>query len=60
MRYVIRRLDKGWAVWDTAENKPAAVHGEAQVGLTKVSASEAAGALNDPAPAKQDANEGRT
>ncbi len=34
MRYEMRLLDKGWAVWDTVTGTPAVVEGYWQTGLS--------------------------
>lgn len=46
MRYELRKLDNGWAVWDTTTNAPAAVEGCWQVALTMEDADDLTDLLN--------------
>jgi hypothetical protein len=47
MRYEIRLLQNGWAVWDTMVNAPAVVGGRWQVDLGMDDADDLASLLND-------------
>ena len=46
MRYEMRMLDNGWAVWDTETNAPASVGGRWQTSLDMEVADDLADLLN--------------
>lgn len=46
MRYELRKLDNGWAAWDTEKNTPAAIGGNRQAGLDRQAASDLVDQLN--------------
>lgn len=46
MRYELRKLDNGWAVWDTQTNAPAVVNGCWQVDLEMEAADDLTDLLN--------------
>jgi hypothetical protein len=46
MRYEVRLLANGWAVWDTFSRTPAAVDGMWQVSLSQANAVDLANMLN--------------
>jgi hypothetical protein len=46
MRYEMRKLENGWAVWDTVTNAPAIVEGRWQTGLEMEDADDMVDLLN--------------
>jgi hypothetical protein len=46
MRYVLRKLENGWAVWDTATNAPAVVEGRWQTDMRMDDADDMTDLLN--------------
>ena len=58
MRYEMRLLDNGWAVWDTQANAPAIVEGRWQTGMAMDDADDLTDLLNTLDRLQQEANAG--
>jgi hypothetical protein len=59
MRYELRKLPKGWAVWDKSTNAPATFGGFWQSGLTLGEADYLVDHLNEQARQKEAESSGR-
>ncbi|HEY0331654.1 MAG TPA: hypothetical protein VGC77_21455 [Rhodopseudomonas sp.] len=57
MRYELRKLENGWAVWDAQANTPAVITGCWQTGLEMEAADDLVDLLNGVDRGKEGSNE---